>query len=43
MTASSSTASAKKAKGHQWGEDRLIECAGGIHFYLTREEAEAHA
>jgi hypothetical protein len=27
---------------HQWGPDRWVECAGGIHFYLTREEAEAH-
>ena len=24
----------------QWEEDRWIECAGGIHFFLTREEAE---
>ena len=27
---------------HEWGTDRLIECAGGIHFYLTRDEAEVH-
>jgi hypothetical protein len=26
----------------QWNEDRWTECGGGIHFYLTREEAEAH-
>lgn len=26
----------------EWCEDRWQECAGGIHFYLTREEAEAH-
>ena len=26
----------------RWEPDRLIECGGGIHFYLTREEAEAH-
>ena len=26
----------------KWCEDRWHECAGGIHFYLTREEAEAH-
>lgn len=26
-----------------WEEDRWVECGGGIHFYLTREEAEAHA
>ena len=25
-----------------WGEDRWIECAGGIHFFITREEAEAY-
>ena len=25
-----------------WNEDRWTECGGGIHFYLTREEAEAH-
>ena len=27
---------------HEWCDDRWQECAGGIHFYLTREEAEAH-
>ena len=25
-----------------WCEDRWRECAGGIHFYITKEEAEAH-
>jgi len=25
-----------------WCEDRWQECASGIHFYITREEAEAH-
>lgn len=25
-----------------WCDDRWQECAGGIHFYITREEAEAH-
>jgi len=25
---------------HEWCEDRWQECAGGIHFFLTREEAE---
>lgn len=25
---------------NQWCEDRWIECAGGIHFFLTRIEAE---
>ncbi len=28
---------------HEWCEDRWQECAGGIHFYITREEAEAHS
>jgi hypothetical protein len=27
----------------KWGKNRLIECGGGIHFYLTQEEAEAHS
>ena len=26
----------------KWEEDWTQECAGGIHFYITREEAEAH-
>ena len=26
----------------KWCEDRWEECAGGIHFFLTREEAEAY-
>ena len=26
-----------------WDPDRLNECSGGIHFYLTRIEAEYHA
>ena len=25
---------------HKWEEDRWIECGGGIHFFLTRIEAE---
>ena len=25
---------------HEWCEDRWQECAGGIHFFMTREEAE---
>ena len=29
-------------KADQWCEDRWQECAGGIHFFLTREEAEAY-
>jgi hypothetical protein len=26
----------------EWNADRWVECGGGIHFYLTREEAEAN-
>ena len=26
----------------KWENDRWVECGGGIHFYLTREEAEKH-
>ena len=26
----------------EWNEDFTIECGGGIHFYMTKEEAEAH-
>ena len=26
----------------KWEEDRWIECAGGIHFFLTRAEAQAY-
>ena len=26
----------------KWGEDRFEECAGGIHFFITRAEAEAY-
>ena len=29
-------------KCDKWEEDRFIECGGGIHFYITKEEAEAH-
>jgi Family of unknown function (DUF5758)/Pentapeptide repeats (8 copies) len=25
---------------HEWNEDRWVECGGGIHFYLSRIEAE---
>ena len=25
---------------HEWDEDRWNECSGGIHFFLSREEAE---
>ena len=27
----------------KWDEDWTNECGGGIHFYITRAEAEAHA
>ena len=26
----------------KWNDDYTVECGGGIHFYITREEAEAH-
>jgi hypothetical protein len=26
----------------KWNEDRWVECGGGIHFFLTKEEAEAY-
>jgi hypothetical protein len=26
----------------KWEENRWVECGGGIHFYITRAEAEAH-
>jgi uncharacterized protein YjbI with pentapeptide repeats len=29
-------------KCHAWEPDRWVECGGGIHFYLTIEEAKAH-
>jgi len=32
----------KRVKCDQWCDDWKQECAGGIHFYITREEAEAH-
>ena len=31
----------EEVRCHQWDEDRWNECSGGIHFFLTREEAEA--
>ncbi len=27
---------------HEWDDNRWEECSGGIHFYLTKPEAEAH-
>jgi len=32
----------KRVQCREWNTNRLHECSGGIHFYLTREEAEAH-
>jgi len=29
-------------KCDNWNENRWEECAGGIHFHITREEAEAN-
>ena len=29
-------------KCDNWNEDRWVECGGGIHFYITRLEAENH-
>ena len=28
-------------RAHEWDENRWNECSGGIHFFLTRAEAEA--
>jgi hypothetical protein len=30
----------KTVKCHEWDEDRWAECSGGIHFFITRYEAE---
>ena len=27
---------------HEWCEDRWTECGGGIHYFITRAEAEAY-
>lgn len=32
----------KTVKCHEWEEARWVECAGGIHFFITRTEAEAY-
>jgi hypothetical protein len=29
-------------KCHEWTVDRWVECGGGIHFFITRAEAEAY-
>lgn len=26
----------------EWGDNPLVDCLGGIHFFITREEAEAY-
>ena len=31
-----------KEGAHTWDENRWNECSSGIHFYITRAEAEAH-
>lgn len=31
------------APAYGWCDDPRVECAAGIHFYLTRREAEEHA
>jgi hypothetical protein len=31
-----------RVTAHKWDEHWQEECSGGIHFYITREEAEAH-
>ncbi len=33
----------KIVKCRKWCEDRWEECAGGIHFFITRSEAEAYS
>jgi hypothetical protein len=32
----------KTVRCNKWEENRWLECAGGIHFFLTRAEAEAY-
>ena len=32
----------ERVKPDHWDEDWQEECAGGLHFYITRAEAEAH-
>jgi uncharacterized protein YjbI with pentapeptide repeats len=32
----------ERVQCHEWDPDRWSECGGGIHFFLTREEAEAY-
>ncbi len=33
----------ERVTAHAWDEDRWNVCAPGIHFFLTREEAEAYS
>ena len=30
-------------KCHKWDPDRWVECGGGIHFFITRQEAEDYS
>ena len=32
-----------EVKADKWEEDWTNECSGGLHFYITRAEAEAHS
>jgi uncharacterized protein YjbI with pentapeptide repeats len=32
----------KTVKADVWNEDRWVECGGGIHFFITRKEAELY-
>ena len=32
----------KTVKADIWNEDRWVECGGGIHFFITRKEAELY-
>ena len=32
----------QRVTSHEWNETWTDECTGGIHFYITRAEAEAH-
>ena len=32
----------KTVRAHKWDDNRWKECSGGIHFFLTKEEAEAY-
>jgi hypothetical protein len=32
----------EKVTAYEWNPDMRIACTGGIHFFLTREEAEAY-